>query len=90
MQETRIPSLGQEDLLEKEIATHSSIVAWSIPWTEEPGGQLDMTEQLTFSLSLFTDSMDMSLSKLLGIVKDQEAWCVAVHGITKTCTGLSD
>ena len=33
-----VRSLGWEDLLEKEIATHSSILAWSIPWTEEPGG----------------------------------------------------
>ena len=32
-----IPSLGQEDLLQKEMATHSSILAWKIPWTEEPG-----------------------------------------------------
>ena len=38
MQETQIPSLGQEDPLEKEIATHSSVLAWRIPWTEEPGG----------------------------------------------------
>ena len=38
MQETRAQSLGQEDPLEKEIATHSSILAWRIPWTEEPGG----------------------------------------------------
>ena len=38
MQETRVQSLDQEDLLEKEIATHSSILAWRIPWTEEPGG----------------------------------------------------
>ena len=36
MQETWVQSLGQEDLLEKEIATHSSILAWEIPWTEEP------------------------------------------------------
>ena len=35
--ETRVQSLGQEDLLEKEMATHSSILAWKIPWTEEPG-----------------------------------------------------
>ena len=33
-----IPALGREDLLEKEMATHSSILAWRIPWTEEPGG----------------------------------------------------
>ena len=37
MQETRILSLGREDSLEKEMATHSSILAWEIPWTEEPG-----------------------------------------------------
>ena len=38
MRETRVRSLGQEDPLEKEMATHSSILAWRIPWTEEPGG----------------------------------------------------
>ena len=37
MQETRVQSLAQEDLLEKEMATHSSILAWKIPWTVEPG-----------------------------------------------------
>ena len=37
MWETRVQSLGQEDPLEKVIATHSSILAWRIPWTEEPG-----------------------------------------------------
>ena len=38
MRETRVQSLGRENLLEKEMATHSSILAWKIPWTEEPGG----------------------------------------------------
>ena len=38
MQETQIWSLGQEDLLEEEMTTHSSILAQEIPWTEEPGG----------------------------------------------------
>ena len=38
MQETRVRSLAWEDPLEKEIVTHSSILAWGIPWTEEPGG----------------------------------------------------
>jgi len=38
MQETGVLSLGQEDLLEKEMATDSRILAWEIPWTEEPGG----------------------------------------------------
>ena len=37
MQETRVQSLGQEDPLEKEMATHSSTLAWKIPWTEDPG-----------------------------------------------------
>ena len=37
MQETQVWSLGQEDLLEKGMATHSSILAWETPWTEEPG-----------------------------------------------------
>ena len=45
MQETRVRSLGQEDLLEKEMATHSSILAWRIPWTEEPGGLQSMESQ---------------------------------------------
>ena len=43
MWETWVQSLGQEDPLEKEMATHSSILAWRIPWTEEPGG-LQSTE----------------------------------------------
>ena len=37
MRETRVQPLGREDLLEKEMATQSSILAWKIPWTEEPG-----------------------------------------------------
>ena len=53
--ETQVRSLGGEDPLEKEMATHSSILAWRIPWTEEPGGlqstgrkELDTTERLHF------------------------------------------
>ena len=38
MPETWVQSLGREDTLEREMATHSSILAWRIPWTEEPGG----------------------------------------------------
>ena len=38
IQETQVRSLGREDPLEKELATYSSILAWGIPWTEEPGG----------------------------------------------------
>ena len=42
MQETQVLFLGQEDLLEKEMAIHSSILAWEIPWREEPGGLQSM------------------------------------------------
>ena len=42
IQETQVRSLGWEDPLEEEMATHSSILAWSIPWTEEPGGLQSM------------------------------------------------
>jgi len=42
MQETLVRSLGGDDPLEKEMATHSSILAWEIPWTEEPGGLQSM------------------------------------------------
>ena len=45
MQETQVQSLGWEDLLEKEMATHSSIFAWKIPWTEEPGRLQSMGSQ---------------------------------------------
>ena len=45
LQETRVQSLGPEDPLEKEMATHSSILAWRIPWTEEPGGPQSMGSQ---------------------------------------------
>ena len=43
--ETQVHSLGQEDLLEKEMATNSSTLAWKIPWTEEPGGLQSMGSQ---------------------------------------------
>ena len=59
MREPRVQSLGREDLLEKEMATHPSILAWRIPWTEELGGlqpmgrkESDTTEQLHFHFHL--------------------------------------
>ena len=45
MQETQVQSLGQEDALEKDMAPHSSILAWEIPWTEEPDGLQSMESQ---------------------------------------------
>ena len=62
MQETQVQSLGQEDPLEKEMATHSSILARKIPWTDEPAGlqsmesqESDMTEQLKLSINPFCE-----------------------------------
>ena len=45
MRETQVQSLGQEDPLEEEMAAHSSILAWEIPWGEEPGGLQSMDSQ---------------------------------------------
>ena len=45
MQETQVRSLGQEDSLEEGMPTHSSILAWKIPWTEEPGGLQSILSQ---------------------------------------------
>ena len=45
VQETQVQSQGREDPLEKEMATHSSILAWNIPWIEEPGGLQSMGSQ---------------------------------------------
>ena len=59
MQETRVRSLVLEDPLEKEMATHSSILAWKIPWTEEPGWLLSMGSQRVrhnWATSLFSKS----------------------------------
>ena len=66
IQETKVQSLGQEDPLEKGMATHFSIIVWRIPWTEEPGrlynpwgpGELDTTEQLTLSLFFFRNRVN--------------------------------
>ena len=65
MQETWVQSLGWEDPLEKEMATHSSILAWRIPWTEEPGRlqsmgfqESDTTEQLRTQAQIYAEECD--------------------------------
>ena len=67
MQETRVQSLGWEVPLEKEMATHSSILAWKIPWTKSPVGsspwgrkQSDTTERLQFS-SVLSEQLHLIL-----------------------------
>ena len=54
MQETQVQSLGWEDPLEKEMAAHSSVLAWKIPWTAEPGRLRSMGSQSRTRLSDFT------------------------------------
>ena len=67
MQETGVQSLGREDPLEKGMATHSRILVWRTPWTEETGPwgdkELDTTEQLT--LSLFSLGFQVSTDQYL-------------------------
>ena len=64
MWETRVQSLGQEDLLEKEMATHSSILAWKIPWKEEPGRLQSMGSQgVAKSWTWLSDFTSLSLTE---------------------------
>ena len=71
MQETRARSLGGEDPLEKGMASHSSFLAWRIPWTEEPSGvstgsqESDMNEQLTHTFILITSPHCVTTACLL-------------------------
>ena len=59
--ETQVRSLGQEDPLQKAMVTHSSTLAWKIPWTEEPGRLQSMGSQRTDTLSDFTFFTFLSL-----------------------------
>ena len=100
MQETRVQSLGREDLLEKEMATHSSALAWRIPWREEPGGLLslgsqrighDWVESLHFSLSCTGEGNGHPLQcSCLENPRGGGAWWAAVHGVAESRTRLSD
>ena len=100
MQETWVRSLGWEDLPEKETATHSSILAWRIPRTEEPGTlqsmgsqRVDTTERLHFhfSLSYVGEGNGNPLQcSCLENPRDSGAWWAAVYGVAKSRTRLSD
>ena len=73
MQETRVWSLGQEDPLEKEMAPHSSTLAWRIPWTEEPGGLQSMGSQSQTPLSDWTTTYTLKIYLFI-----QLCWALAV------------
>ena len=66
-QELQVPFMGQEDPLEEEVATHSSILAWKIPWTEEPGGLQSMRSQKVRQLNAHVHTHTH--------VKNQLAYC---------------
>ena len=94
MRETWVRSLGREDSLEKEMATHSSTLAWRIPWTEEPGGlqstgrkESDATEWLLFhfSLSCTGEGNGNPLwCSCLENPRDAVAWWAAIYGVTQS------
>ena len=78
MWETQVRSLGREDPLEKEMATHSSTLAWKIPWMEEPGRLQSMGSQrvahdratsLSFSIVSYSISVQMMVAIILIIFK---------------------
>ena len=101
VQETQVRSLGQEDLLEEEMATYSSILAWKIPWTEEPVGyspwgpwghkELDTTEQLRFHFSLLCigeGNGNPLQCSCLENPRDGGAWWAAIYGVAQSPTRL--
>ena len=94
--ETRVQSLGREDFVEQGMATHSSILAWRIPWTEEPGGlqsmgSLRVGHDWASSLSLFTfmhwrRKWQPTPVFLPGESQGWEAWWAAVYGVAESDT----
>ena len=73
MWETWVQSLGQEDLLEKEMATHSSILAWEIPQTEEPGGLQSSSVQSLSHVQLFVTPWTAARQASLSITNSQSS-----------------
>ena len=68
MRETCVQSLGREDPLEKEMATHSSTPSWKIPWTEDPGRLQSMGLQSQTRLSDFTFTFHIQLRKIISFL----------------------
>ena len=82
MRETWVRSLGREDPLEKEIATHSSVLVWRIPWMEEPGElqstghkESDMTERLHFHFSSFNLSVWFTSVQFSSVAQSCPTFC---------------
>ena len=81
MQETQIWSLGQEDPLEEEMASHSNILAWKIPWTEEPGGLQSMGSQKSQTQLTCLHTIETSVQLLF----NRESTC---NALCKYCLPL--
>ena len=101
MGETWVPSLGREDPLEKEMAPHSSTLAWKVPWTEEPGrlqsmgslriGHDSVTSLSLFSLFTFTHwrrKWQPTPGFLPGESQGRGAWWAAIYGVAQSQTRL--
>ena len=84
MQETQVRPLGWEDPLEKEMASHSSILDWEIPWAEEPGELQSMGSQRVHHLAAATITMFMFIfTALFTIAKTCEATCIQQQMMNK-------
>ena len=81
--ETQVRSLGREDPLEKEMATHSSILAWKIPWTEELGWLLSMGSQSRTRLSNFTFTITVT-DLLRGFPGGSVVICLPIQEMQET------
>ena len=86
-------TLGWEDLLEKKMATHSSILAWKIPWTEEPVGyspwghkELDMTERLHFKLWDWPIPRKIRCMTAIHLIRKGISYVLS-HGLPRWCSG---
>ena len=92
MQEWQVQSLGQENTLEKEMATYSSILAWEIPWTEEPGGlqSMGVTKELDTTQRLNNNNITFRSDQIRSVAQSCPTLCdptdcsppgSSVHGI---------
>ena len=82
MQEMWVQSLGWGDPLEEEMATHSNILAWKIPWTEDPGGQQSMAAKSWTRLSMYTHTHTEAQCRALHTTSTQYMWnrgCLTVQ-----------
>ena len=96
VRETWVRSLGWEDPLEKAMATHSSILAWKIPWTEEPGGlcspwgckEPDTTERLGLIIIVIIIIIFPLQCSCLENPRDGGAWWAAIYEVAQSRTRL--